>query len=125
MSSIGIFRNKDKDLPRTQKTHHICQFRHALALDERRVRFSPEDVLRIKSPRPSRKVNLSEPQDVDGVIVSRATEKSSREQKEQPGKQSEGRKGVGEERERVKEVWFAGCHSDVYALVLEIAYALP
>ncbi|EED84510.1 predicted protein [Postia placenta Mad-698-R] len=113
VSSIGIFRNKDKDLPRTQKTHHICQFRHALALDERRVRFSPEDVLRIKSPRPSRKVNLSEPQDVDGVIVSRATEKSSREQKEQPGKQSEGRKGVGEERERVKEVWFAGCHSDV------------
>ncbi|EED80619.1 predicted protein [Postia placenta Mad-698-R] len=45
VSSVGIFRSK-KDLPKTQSADHICYFRHALALDERRVRFAPEDVYR-------------------------------------------------------------------------------
>ncbi|EED78257.1 predicted protein [Postia placenta Mad-698-R] len=44
VSAVGIFRQKD--FPKTQTTDHVCYFRHALALDERRVKFSPEDVFR-------------------------------------------------------------------------------
>ncbi|KAF8532002.1 hypothetical protein JB92DRAFT_3104386 [Gautieria morchelliformis] len=40
VSSVGIVRNKS--LPLTDQTDHICFFRHALALDERRVKFLPE-----------------------------------------------------------------------------------
>ncbi|EGN94934.1 hypothetical protein SERLA73DRAFT_95550, partial [Serpula lacrymans var. lacrymans S7.3] len=42
VSSIGIVRGKD--LPGTLDSGHICYFRHALALDERRVKFLPEYV---------------------------------------------------------------------------------
>ena len=42
MSSIGIMRSKDM-LPGTiDGMKHVCYFRHALALDERRVKFLPE-----------------------------------------------------------------------------------
>ena len=40
VSSVGI--TKEKPLPSTNKCGHICFFRHALALDERRVTFLPE-----------------------------------------------------------------------------------
>ncbi|EGO04118.1 hypothetical protein SERLA73DRAFT_47031, partial [Serpula lacrymans var. lacrymans S7.3] len=40
VSSIGIVR--EKNLPFTITLDHICYFRHALALDERRVKFLPE-----------------------------------------------------------------------------------
>ena len=40
VSSIGVIRGKD--LPGTVSPEHICFFRHALALDERRVKFMPE-----------------------------------------------------------------------------------
>ncbi|KAF7973793.1 hypothetical protein HWV62_14282 [Athelia sp. TMB] len=40
VSSIGIVRGKN--LPNTVSSEHICHFRHALALDERRVKFLPE-----------------------------------------------------------------------------------
>jgi uncharacterized protein (DUF2235 family) len=41
VSSIGVFRGKS--LPYTDEfNNHICYFRHALALDERRVKFLPE-----------------------------------------------------------------------------------
>ncbi|KZP18216.1 hypothetical protein FIBSPDRAFT_829474 [Athelia psychrophila] len=40
VSSIGIFRGKT--LPLTDSCDHVCTFRHALALDERRVKFLPE-----------------------------------------------------------------------------------
>ncbi|EGO02361.1 hypothetical protein SERLA73DRAFT_49835, partial [Serpula lacrymans var. lacrymans S7.3] len=40
VSSIGVIRGKD--LPGTLDPDHICYFRHALALDERRVKFLPE-----------------------------------------------------------------------------------
>jgi len=51
---------------------HVCVFRHALALDELRVKFLPEYVNGGNGPGP---------EDND---------------------------------ERVKEVWFAGSHSDMY-----------
>ncbi|KAJ7936896.1 hypothetical protein B0H13DRAFT_2226761 [Mycena leptocephala] len=40
VSSVGVFRRQP--LPLTTSADHICHFRHALALDERRVRFLPE-----------------------------------------------------------------------------------
>ncbi|TFK31276.1 hypothetical protein BDQ12DRAFT_619143 [Crucibulum laeve] len=40
VSSVGLFRNKQ--FPLTDTSEHICYFRHALALDERRVKFLPE-----------------------------------------------------------------------------------
>lgn len=71
VSSIGIVRGKS--LPLTESCDHICYFRHALALDERRVKFLPEYV----------------------------THKAADRMKSMKFA-------------RVKEVWFAGCHSDVY-----------
>ncbi|KAF8144603.1 hypothetical protein K438DRAFT_1631522 [Mycena galopus ATCC 62051] len=40
VSSVGIFRGPP--LPLTSSADHICYFRHALAIDERRVKFLPE-----------------------------------------------------------------------------------
>jgi uncharacterized protein (DUF2235 family) len=41
VSSIGVARGRS--LPETTNgMHHVCVFRHALALDERRVKFLPE-----------------------------------------------------------------------------------
>ncbi|KAH7924732.1 hypothetical protein BV22DRAFT_1129559 [Leucogyrophana mollusca] len=75
VSSIGVVRGKT--LPATDEFSHICYFRHALALDERRVKFLPEYVCG-----------------------------------------GESYEGTGEDIHRdhgphVKEVWFAGCHSDI------------
>ncbi|RXW24317.1 hypothetical protein EST38_g1519 [Candolleomyces aberdarensis] len=47
VSSVGVVR--DKTLPFTTTNNHICFFRHALALDEQRVKFLPEYVKGHKS----------------------------------------------------------------------------
>ena len=67
VSSVGVIRGKS--LPGTNEfdPDSVCYFRHALALDERRVKFLPE------------------------YVCGGETYDSS----------------------RVKEVWFAGCHSDM------------
>jgi hypothetical protein len=82
VSSIGII--KGKNLPDTDSPEHICFFRHALALDERRVKFLPEYAWWKNS-------------DAD---VNQQTASSS---------QSEGLFS----RPRVKETWFTGTHSDM------------
>ena len=64
----------------------ICYFRHALAMDERRVKFLPEYVRGGASIGP--RGGLGE--------VRRS-----------------GWNGEGSAGPRVKEVWFAGCHSDM------------
>ncbi|KAJ8517472.1 hypothetical protein ONZ45_g5363 [Pleurotus djamor] len=73
VSSIGVFRGKS--FPETVSgMTHVCHFRHALALDERRAKFQPEYV--------------------NGGLG--------------PSKPGKGVK-CGD----VKEVWFAGSHSDI------------
>ncbi|EIN03616.1 hypothetical protein PUNSTDRAFT_139337 [Punctularia strigosozonata HHB-11173 SS5] len=68
VSSIGFARGKS--LPETTTgMSHVCVFRHALALDERRVKFLPE--------------------------------------------YANGGAGPKEARSNIKEVWFAGSHSDI------------
>jgi uncharacterized protein (DUF2235 family) len=84
VSSVGIRRKPT--LPETTNgMTHVCAFRHALALDEVRVRFLPEYVRRGLGP---------------GEHQRQAVE-------EDPG--SERRKVAL----NVKEVWFAGSHSDM------------
>ncbi|KAJ7512833.1 hypothetical protein B0H11DRAFT_1698006 [Mycena galericulata] len=83
VSSIGLVRGKP--LPLTWSAEHICIFRHALALDERRVKFLPEYVGGGGSIRSSAK----------GILPLDSTSPISR---------------IGPD---VKEVWFAGTHSDI------------
>lgn len=73
VSSVGVIRGKS--LPGTNEfdPNSVCYFRHALALDERRVKFLPEYVCGGETH-----------EDNGGSTTS-----------------------------RVKEVWFAGCHSDM------------
>ncbi|TFK50826.1 hypothetical protein OE88DRAFT_1630420 [Heliocybe sulcata] len=44
VSSVGIFRGKG--FPLTHESEHVCYIRHALALDECRVKFPPEEYIR-------------------------------------------------------------------------------
>jgi hypothetical protein len=43
ISSVGLFRNKY--YPGAELAENICFFRHALALDKRRVKFLPEYIV--------------------------------------------------------------------------------
>ncbi|KAF7979756.1 hypothetical protein HWV62_41146 [Athelia sp. TMB] len=81
VSSVGIVGNKV--LPHIDETGHIDIFRHALALDERRVKFIPECIMGRKALKDS---SPEEERDIlfEGKLV-----------------------------ERVKEVWFPGSHSNV------------
>ncbi|KAG2045787.1 hypothetical protein BDR06DRAFT_900182 [Suillus hirtellus] len=79
VSSVGVVRGKT--LPSTTDgDHHMCYFRHALALDERRVKFLPDYI--------------------------------------------HGASTQGSHSDRIKEVWFAGSHSDLYVKCLEISIPL-
>ncbi|KAJ6570950.1 hypothetical protein DFH09DRAFT_916844, partial [Mycena vulgaris] len=83
VSSVGLVRGKP--LPLTWSAKHICIFRHALALDERRVKFLPEYVAG----------GGSSPASVNGA----------------PEPSSAG--GSDTTLWDVKEVWFPGTHSDI------------
>ncbi|KAJ7476116.1 hypothetical protein FB451DRAFT_1033478 [Mycena latifolia] len=74
VASVGIIRGQP--LPLTTSADHICHFRHALALDEHRVRFMPEYI------------------------------NGSCSQTCEPPQPSKNRGDI-------KEVWFAGTHSDI------------
>ncbi|KAJ6628218.1 hypothetical protein B0H10DRAFT_1778519, partial [Mycena sp. CBHHK59/15] len=86
VSSIGLAR--EKPLPLTASADHVCIFRHALALDERRVKFLPEYV--------------------DGGS-SAATPETATVPLTRPDAGSS-RAPIAR---NVKEVWFAGTHSDI------------
>ncbi|KAJ7140600.1 hypothetical protein C8R44DRAFT_846729 [Mycena epipterygia] len=95
VSSVGIFRGQP--LPLTTSADHICHFRHALAIDERRVRFQPEYV---------------------HSAYSEASE--NRDDKQATGQlETSLRKGADLRPDHskptgtMKEVWFAGTHSDI------------
>ena len=76
VSSLG-FVKKDVHITASASVTNACHFRHALSLDERRVKFMPEYFVEMNAYRS----NIRNP-----------------------------RLAVGD----VKEVWFPGCHSDVY-----------
>ncbi|KAJ2929052.1 hypothetical protein H1R20_g8048, partial [Candolleomyces eurysporus] len=83
VSSIGVVRGK-KELPDTTRgMTHVCYFRHALALDERRVKFLPEYACGGTMTLPS------------------------------SGMDSDNRGNWGRIHPQVLEVWFPGTHSDI------------
>ncbi|KAG1750348.1 uncharacterized protein EDB91DRAFT_1046109, partial [Suillus paluster] len=88
VSSVGI--RKAKNLPSTDTCDHVCYFRQALALDERRVKFLPEFVYGGMSER-SNWLEDGSPPPLEGI--------SSPPSKD-------------EDHIHIKEVWFAGSHSD-------------
>lgn len=105
VSSIGIVRGKT--LPGTDDPEHICYFRHALALDERRVKFLPEyarggvflkeDTDQNSERRPS--------VGADGEDAGQPRDSTSKRPAEDDAGPSS--------HPRVKETWFTGTHSDM------------
>ncbi|KAF8870031.1 hypothetical protein BD779DRAFT_1614237 [Infundibulicybe gibba] len=100
VSSIGLARSKS--LPFTDTCEHFCYMRHALALDERRVKFQPEYARGGESvPNPAQQANPNtsmEPSQGNAGLE---------------GKNKAGVQDKPKSRPRVKEVWFAGSHSDM------------
>lgn len=90
VSSVGVIRSKN--LPLTNQCKHICYIRHALALDERRVKFLPEYMCGGESYR-------------DKDISSPPRRRFMKLRNPAPAKVHRP--------PRVKEVWFPGSHSDV------------
>lgn len=113
MSSVGVLRRQCLPETTTGMTH-VCAFRHALALDERRVKFLPEYANGgagspskdshdepLSTVKGSRSSNFS-----NGLADERASTVSATLHAGQ-SKPTKRRGG------NVKEVWFAGSHSDV------------
>ncbi|KAG8219249.1 hypothetical protein J3R82DRAFT_88 [Butyriboletus roseoflavus] len=114
VNSVGII---PRTLPFTKSNDNIRYFRHALSLDERRVRFkanyynrSTEDdlkrgVKRHEMPRSTKKLHLpSLPKAIKDYTNGHHHDSPS--ELEQPYSQAITKTDV-------EEVWFAGCHCDV------------
>lgn len=104
VSSVGFTRGKL--FPRTREVDHICFFRHALALDERRVKFHPEYVRGGVGPPleiPTTKEATTTRRRRNSVVTPETPQKKVPPQ--QPTRVTA--------KLRVKEVWFPGTHSDM------------
>ncbi|EDR04472.1 uncharacterized protein LACBIDRAFT_304572 [Laccaria bicolor S238N-H82] len=88
VSSIGIAREKKMLLGTVDRMKHVCFFRHALALDERRVKFLPEYAY-------------------GGSVTGETTQYIS------PSDGVDHSKGMDKVHPQTLEVWFAGTHSDI------------
>jgi uncharacterized protein (DUF2235 family) len=107
VSSIGIMRG-NKMLPGTiEGMKHVCYFRHALALDERRVKFLPVYSYG-GSIQPQRTDTRDESRDANNddkrtrPLPTENRDASDLEVAELQGKHP-----------HTLEVWFAGTHSDM------------
>ena len=70
VSSIGITRGKYM-LPKTvDGMTHVCYFRHALALDEKRVKFLPEYAYGGSAKPPKRTYNVRGTRGVIELVIS-------------------------------------------------------
>ena len=148
VSSVGTFR--DKNLPLTDTADHICYIRHALALDERRVKFLPEfiytntpasqssqpsemDVTGLESPQTASASSISpvepgsESDDAGQSLEAAFALISKIGSSNQTAAELDGEKQERREKPRVKEVWFAGTHSDmsVFLLWLFVSALIP
>ncbi|PPQ76460.1 hypothetical protein CVT26_012896 [Gymnopilus dilepis] len=102
VSSIGIARGK-RLLPYTiDGMEHVCYFRLALALDERRVKFLPEYAYGGSTLAPT----LEESED-GGEQIKEFPERGK------ASACSSGAEASKRRRPQIKEVWFAGTHSDI------------
>jgi hypothetical protein len=103
VSSVGFLRQMP--LPLTDTADHVCFFRHALALDERRVKFIPEYLL--KSESSDSRAPKTASGDPKGQSKTEVKPKDNTLTEGEPSPSSPD-SGV-----KVKEVWFAGTHSDM------------
>ncbi|CAA7268966.1 unnamed protein product [Cyclocybe aegerita] len=103
VSSIGIVRGSPM-LPGTvDGMGHVCYFRHALALDERRVKFLPEFAYGGTTLGDEDPDDPLRAEDRPRDVVPRIEDKEC----------SQTRAKRGSKRPHTKEVWFAGTHSDI------------
>ena len=89
-------------LPRTvDGMKHVCYFRHALALDERRVKFLPEYAYGGDT--------------MEREFSSTEVEKQARVHPSNSGTSTpeSSHKMLSDTHPHTKEVWFAGTHSDM------------
>ncbi|KAF8869684.1 hypothetical protein CPB85DRAFT_1446702 [Mucidula mucida] len=115
VSSVGVIRAR-KLLPNTTNgMEHVCYFRHALALDERRVKFLPEYAnggsMTRKPLSPVPRARRERLHTLAGLFKKFKEPESAQEPHSQPPRASYST--VTETTADVKEVWFAGTHSDI------------
>ena len=101
VSSVGLVKG-DVFLSTSASAAHACHFRHGLALDELRVKFMPEYFHEMNSQKGESNDNIS------NYIVQK-TDVSDTDRS--PSRASENSKTTITS--DIKEVWFAGSHSDV------------
>ncbi|KAF9040238.1 hypothetical protein BDZ89DRAFT_1100225 [Hymenopellis radicata] len=107
VGSVGVFPRR---LPFTASNTHVRHFRHALALDERRVRFIPSFWHRHvheKGVKPgempsARQRKSKHPNEKTLVAYERAFEAAHTQDHPHENEETD-----------IEEVWFAGCHCDV------------
>lgn len=107
VSSVGLIRG-DVFLSTSASSAHACHFRHALALDELRVKFMPEYF---------HEMNSQSNDSISKYIV----QKNKGIENEPPPSCATDNSNPTMTSE-IKEVWFAGSHSDVYVLVHNQVY---
>jgi Uncharacterized alpha/beta hydrolase domain (DUF2235) len=121
---------RQKVLPLTDTCDHICFFRHALALDERRVKFLPEYLNRenlSSNRRQGNKGGIPSPVSPPSRIRPQSRQYSFmlspflRPNVQDENVETEPSQPLRSHHERrsghaihSKEVWFAGSHSDMY-----------
>lgn len=106
VSSVGFGRGGDC-LSASSAATHACHIRHALALDEYRVKFMPEYFFEMNSP----DLRSEKPDDRDDTTTSKvqpAVVSAIPSTHYSYGGHPDPKTAV------IKEVWFAGSHSDVY-----------
>ncbi|KAG2353991.1 hypothetical protein BDR07DRAFT_1342129 [Suillus spraguei] len=125
VSSVGII---PKRLPFTASNNNIRYFRHALSLDEHRVRFKPSHYIRSTETHNKLGVHPDHmPRSIQRYLPKRQEFASSGSPDSDTTKKSHGHHPSQHDMEQqfaiydsvpivqtnVEEVWFAGCHSDV------------
>ncbi|KIJ05354.1 hypothetical protein PAXINDRAFT_93587 [Paxillus involutus ATCC 200175] len=110
VSSVGLVK-EDASLSSSSSADHACHFRHALALDERRVKFLPEYFREMNTVTDDKKAASAQKQKSKYIDEKGASDKQASQLKGAFGN------STASKASNIKEVWFAGSHSDVYVYV--------
>ena len=110
VSSVGTIRADDFLSTFQSSASHACHFRHALALDERRVELIPDYIHQMNTRTDDVKSKYIPTFPDVGQAASPANERRESTASDVGTDRSEGKKNRTTE---IKEVWFAGSHSDV------------
>jgi uncharacterized protein (DUF2235 family) len=124
VSSVGLVK-EDVFLSSSSSAEHACYFRHALALDEKRVKFMSEYFYEMNTVTDDKsagsawksKYILGEELGVVDELTLTATDDEKFHGSEVETVKKAGGNSKASKTSDVKEVWFAGSHSDVYVYV--------